>query len=89
MADITELPQGWQRIRNPPGLYRKFEFAAYDETRLFLDRLADISEETGLHPNLSFGKTYANVTIATDGVGPSREEIDFAHRVNEAANGIA
>ena len=87
MADITELPQGWQRIRTPPALYRRFEFGAYDETRLFLDRLADLSEETGLHPNLSFGKTYANVTISADGSAPSKDDLDFARRVNEAASG--
>ena len=89
MADITELPKGWQRIRNPPALFRRFEFKVYDETRLFLDRLADISKETGLHPDLSFGRTYANVTIAAKDESPSEDDFEFARRANELAGGAA
>lgn len=89
MADITELPRGWQRIRTPPALFRRFEFSAYHETRAFLDRLAELSEATGLHPNLNFGKTYANVTISAEGASPSKDDIDFAVRVNEVANGAS
>ena len=88
MAEITELPQGWQRIRNRPALFRRFEFSAYDETRLFLERLAEISDATGHHPDLSFGRNYANVTITADGTSTGRDEIDFAHRANEAASRV-
>lgn len=86
MADNSELPQGWERIRNPASLFRRFEFDAYSETSEFLDRLAKLSEATGLYPDLNFGKTYANVTVSAADAEPSKEEIDFAHRVNEVAN---
>lgn len=89
MAEITELPQGWQRIRTPPALFRRFEFSSYDETRLFLDKLADISKETGFHPDLSFGRTYANVTISAKDEAPSQEDFEFARRANDAAGGAA
>ena len=48
--------------RQPP-LNRRFEFASYAETRQFLDRLADLSKREDYYPNVSFGKTYANVSI--------------------------
>ena len=46
--------------RQPP-LNRRFEFASYAETRQFLDRLADLSKREDYYPNVSFGKTYANM----------------------------
>ncbi|MCA1683443.1 MAG: 4a-hydroxytetrahydrobiopterin dehydratase [Actinobacteria bacterium] len=66
---ITEprWPEGWTAVARPPSLYRRFEFAAYSETRAFLDRLAGLSEETGLYPDLSFARTYVNVTVYGSG----------------------
>lgn len=46
-----------------PPLNRRFEFASYAETRQFLDRLADLSKREDYYPNVSFGKTYVNVSI--------------------------
>jgi len=60
-------PEGWTEVERPPSLYRRFEFAAYSETRVFLDRLAGLSKETGLYPDLSFAKTYVNVTVYGSG----------------------
>jgi len=62
----------WQRQNLPPMLSRRFEFASYAETRRFLDGVAKVAEEAKLHPSLSFGKTYASVSIDADGqpIGP-------------------
>ena len=46
----TPLADGWQRVERPPSLFRRFTFASYAHTRAFLDRLAALSEETGLYP---------------------------------------
>jgi 4a-hydroxytetrahydrobiopterin dehydratase len=68
MTTEPRWPEGWTEVERPPSLYRRFEFAAYSETRAFLDRLAGLSEETGLYPDLSFARTYVNVTVhGTDG----------------------
>jgi pterin-4a-carbinolamine dehydratase len=75
------LPEGWKTVERPPSLFRRFEFASYGETRAFLDRLATLSEETGLYPDLGFGTTHVNVTIYRTGGGPpGTEEVDFAIR---------
>jgi pterin-4a-carbinolamine dehydratase len=61
--------------------FRRFQFAAYRDTRAFLDRLAALSEETGLFPDLGFGPTHVNVTIhGPDGKDPGDREIEFASR---------
>ena len=62
-------PEGWTEVERPPALYRRFEFAAYSETRVFLNRLAGLSKETGLYPDLSFARTYVNVTVYDDDEG--------------------
>jgi 4a-hydroxytetrahydrobiopterin dehydratase len=79
-----ELPDGWELRGRPPALFRRFEFGSYSETRAFLDALADLSEEAGVHPqNINFGTTYANITLeAGDGGDPGSGEYALAARIN-------
>lgn len=84
MSDV--VPDGWQKVDRPPSLFRRFEFASYGETRAFLDALAALSEQTGLYPNLSFGKTYVNVTVlATEAQRLGAAEAEFATRAADCA----
>jgi pterin-4a-carbinolamine dehydratase len=86
MAETLAVPDGWKSVSSPPSLFRRYEFSSYAETREFLDRLALLSEETGLYPDLGFGKTYANVTLRGTGTAmPSAPEIDYAGRANTMA----
>ena len=41
----------------------RFEFGDYAQTRCFLDEMAVLSKRLGFYPDMSFGKTYVNVTI--------------------------
>ena len=50
-----------------PTLNRRFDFGSYAETRRFLDQLAELSKREDYHPNVSFGKTYVNVSIDAEG----------------------
>ncbi len=81
MTTEPRWPQGWTEVARPPMLHRRFEFAAYPETRVFLDRLAALSKETGLYPDLSFSRTHVNVTVyGVSGVAIGAEEREFAAR---------
>lgn len=86
MAETSpaSLPEGWEERGRPPTLFRRFEFGRYGETRDFLDALARLSEEMGMHPqNINFGSTYVNITLeAADGGAPGELERLFAARVN-------
>ncbi len=81
---MMEPPQGWELRGRPPALFRRFEFASYRETRVFLDALAELSDEVGVHPqNINFGTTYANITLeAPEGGEPGPEEYTFAARIS-------
>ena len=86
MTTEPRWPEGWTEVERPPSLYRRFEFAAYSETRAFLDRLAGLSKETGLYPDLSFSRTYVNVTVyGSDGAAVGDEEREFAARAEAMA----
>ena len=81
MTTDHRLPEGWTEVEQPSSLYRRFEFAAYPEARAFLDRLAGLSKETGLYPDLSFGRTYVNVTVyGSGGAAVDEEAREFAAR---------
>lgn len=86
MTTEPRWPEGWTEVERPPSLHRRFEFAAYPETRAFLDRLAGLSKETGLYPDLSFTRTHVSVTVhGSDGAAVSAEEREFAARADAIA----
>ncbi|MFM8275903.1 MAG: 4a-hydroxytetrahydrobiopterin dehydratase [Cyanobium sp.] len=53
----------WNHRQRPERLERRLEFADYEATRLFLERLEALSQQTGRFPDISFGRTYVNLTI--------------------------
>ena len=74
----------WTTKGHPPGLFRRFEFENYSQLRIFLDRLADLSKEKEYYPDISFGVTYANITVyASDAEVLSDEDKAFSHSVDE------
>ncbi len=73
-------PDGWRRVERPLSLFRRFEFRSYAETRAFLDRLASLSEDADLYPDLGFGTKHVNVTIHGHGGRLGAREVEFASR---------
>lgn len=53
----------WHEKSSPARLERRFEFDDYRSTREFLDKAAELSERTQVYPDVSFGRTYANMTL--------------------------
>lgn len=87
MNEVGNPIPEWRRQDLPPLLSRRFEFVGYDETRAFLDAVARISETLQLYPNMSFGKTYASVTIDRGGEPIGAEEIELARKIDGLAAG--
>lgn len=81
---MAELPEGWEARGKPVALFRRFEFERYSATRSFLDALAALTEETGIHPqNINFGTTYVNITLeGAEGTVPDERELTLAARIN-------
>jgi len=81
---MVDVPEGWVARGKPATLFRRFVFGGYSETRAFLDGLAALSEEFGIHPqNINFGASYANVTLeGAEGGELGTEELSMATRIN-------
>jgi pterin-4a-carbinolamine dehydratase len=85
---MFEWPEGWEARGKPPALFKRFSFDGYRQTRDFLDALAALAEEAGMHPqNINFGTTYVNVTLeAVDGAALGESEQAFAERIDALAS---
>ena len=76
--------QPWICKDHPPSLSRRLQFDSYNNLRIFLDRLADLSKETDYYPDISFGLKYANITVyASNDKVLSEEDKAFAQRVDD------
>ncbi len=60
------MVQPWKQRKRPARLERRLEFEDYEATRDFLDEAAELSEQRGIYPDLSFGRTYVNITLHAD-----------------------
>lgn len=81
---MADGPEGWEARGKPPTLFRRFSFERYSETRDFLDAVAALSEEAGLHPhNINFASTYVNITLESGENGELGDaELGLAKRIN-------
>lgn len=81
---------GWESRGKPPTLFKRFTFERYSDTREFLDALAALADEVGMHPqNINFATTYVNVTLeAADGTSLGDAEHDFAARIDALAKPV-
>ena len=82
----TLLPQafGWQLREDGARLERRFAFKTFAAALAFVNRVGDLAEEEGHHPDITFGWGYANVLFYTHKIGGLHEN-DFimAAKVNE------
>lgn len=86
MSKSSELTD-WRIENKPPVMTRKFLFDSYEETRAFVNALADLSESTGYYPNMTYSQTQATITIYADADenNLSESEFDFALATDEIA----
>ena len=82
--------EGWRQKKRPECLEKRFEFVSYEKTRDFLDALGAFCEKVNRFPDISFGKTYANITIRPSENNEKEEisEIDheFATKIDLLIN---
>ena len=57
------MDQPWTQRSRPERLERRIEFADYEATRTFLAGLEALSQQQSRFPDISFGRTYVNITL--------------------------
>jgi 4a-hydroxytetrahydrobiopterin dehydratase len=60
------MEQPWTQRPRPDRLERRIEFGDYEATRVFLERLNTLSEQQSRFPDISFGRTYVNITLRAE-----------------------
>jgi 4a-hydroxytetrahydrobiopterin dehydratase len=78
------MDQPWTQRSRPERLERRIEFADYEATRTFLAGLEALSQQQSRFPDISFGRTYVNITLrpAEDQAPVGEAEHSFAAAVD-------
>ena len=94
--DISEIHKyqkkvdGWDIIKNEKKifyLYKKYEFKNFLESKIFINKVGDISENEGHHPDISFGWGYAEIKITTHAIeGLSENDFILAAKIDQLTN---
>ena len=75
--------------RNRPNrLERRLEFENYEATRNFLDNLGVLSESKKIFPDISFGKTYVNITLRPESEAQDASLTDLEYNFATEIDGL-
>ena len=81
---------GWDILKNEKKifyLYKKYEFKNFLESQIFINKVGEISENEGHHPDISFGWGYAEIKITTHAIeGLSENDFILAAKIDHLTN---
>ena len=78
----AQLPQGWQVI-DEHHLEKGFKFRNFREALAFVNRVGELAEELGHHPEIQFGWGHTTVTVWTHKIGGlHKNDFIFAARAD-------
>ena len=94
--DITEIHKylkkvdGWDVKENESKnfyLIKEFKFENFLKSQNFINKVGEISEKEGHHPDIAFGWGYARIKILTHAVkGLSENDFILASKIDAKAN---
>jgi 4a-hydroxytetrahydrobiopterin dehydratase len=94
--DISEIHKyqkkvdGWDISKEENKVFflkKKFTFSNFLKSQKFINNVAEISEEEGHHPDISFGWGYAEIKITTHAIkGLSENDFILAAKIDQIIN---
>ena len=91
--DISEIHKyqkkvdGWSIIKDEKNIYfleKKFKFKNFLESQKFVNRVGDLAEDQGHHPDIIFGWGYAKIQIFTHKIkGLVESDFILAAKINK------
>ena len=75
VSKLSAQLQGWEVV-NEHHLKKTYKFKDFREALVFVDRVGNLAEEEGHHPDICFGWGWAEITIWTHKIG-GLSESDF------------
>ena len=68
-------------------LYKKYKFKNFLESQSFINKVGEISENEGHHPDILFGWGYAEIKITTHAIeGLSENDFILAAKIDQLTN---
>ena len=93
--DISEIHQyqkkvdGWDILKDIKGIFflsKKFNFNNFIKSQKFVNKVGEISENEGHHPDILFGWGYAEIKITTHAIeGLSENDFILAAKIDQLA----
>ena len=94
--DISEIHKyqkkvdGWNILKDNKQnffLNKRFSFNNFLESQKFINKVGEISEDEGHHPDISFGWGYAEIKITTHAIeGLSENDFILAAKIDQLTN---
>ena len=94
--DISEIHKyqkkvdDWNIIKNNKNVFlleKEFKFKNFKESQSFVNKVGEISEEEGHHPDIFFGWGYAKINITTHAIeGLSENDFILAAKIDQIFN---
>mgnify|MGYP001471618355 CR=1 FL=1 len=94
--DISEIHKyqkkidGWEVIKDNKNNYfieKNFIFKNFVESQSFVNKVGEISENEGHHPDISYGWGYAKINISTHAIeGLSENDFILAAKIDKITN---
>ena len=81
---------GWNIISNNDKIFfleKKFNFKNFLDSQSFINKVGEISESEGHHPDILFGWGYAEIKITTHAIeGLSENDFILAAKIDQSIN---
>lgn len=85
--DLMEHVPGWNLEENGKSISRSFAFKDFKEALVFTNRLGELAEEEGHHPDITLSWGKVGVSLSTHAVkGLSENDFILAAKANELQN---
>ena len=94
--DLTEIHKyqkkvdGWDVKSNEKKIYyleKNFKFKNFLDSQNFINKVSQISENEGHHPDIAFGWGYAKIVITTHAIeGLSENDFILASKIDQILN---
>ena len=79
---LKQVP-GWEISSDGKSIGRNFKFADFAGALEFVNKIGQVAEEEGHHPDIEFGWGYAEIKIATHAIGGlSENDFILAAKIN-------
>ena len=85
---LLDQTPGWELIDDATKIRRTFSLGNFAESMALVNKVGDLAEEEGHHPDITFGWGYCTVLLYTHKIkGLHENDFIMAAKVNELAGG--